>query len=115
MLRFLKRSILQRSIIAALIVFLMAPPLAADEWPHPGTRSQVSGKSFAELVTALNTAIKNNGMFAVTKASASAGAKRRGIDIAGNMPSACWPPASKPAWKRRSASTSPANQTAAPA
>ena len=85
MLRFLKRSILQRSIIAALIVFLMAPPLAADEWPHPGIRSQVSGKSFAELVTALNTAIKNNGMFAVTKASASAGAKRRGIDIAGNM------------------------------
>ena len=85
MLRFLKRSTLQRSIIAALSVFLMAPPLAADEWPHPGTRSQVSGKSFAELVTALNTAIKNNGMFAVTKASASAGAKRRGIDIAGNM------------------------------
>ncbi|MEC9454623.1 MAG: DUF302 domain-containing protein [Pseudomonadota bacterium] len=34
---------------------------------------------------ALNGAIKDNGMFAVSKASASAGAKRRGIDIAGNM------------------------------
>ena len=32
---------------------------------------------------ALNGAIKDNGMFAVSKASA--GAKRRGIDIAGNM------------------------------
>ena len=32
---------------------------------------------------ALNDAIKDNGMFAVSKASA--GAKRRGIDIAGNM------------------------------
>ena len=34
---------------------------------------------------ALNGAIKDNGMFTVSKASASAGAKRRGIDIAGNM------------------------------
>ena len=53
------------------------------EWPHPGTRSLPSEKSFAELVTALNGAIKDNGMIAVSKASA--GAKRRGIDIAGNM------------------------------
>ena len=55
------------------------------EWPHPGTRSLPSEKSFAELVTALNGAIKDNGMIAVSKASTSAGAKRRGIDIAGNM------------------------------
>ena len=53
------------------------------EWPHPGTRSLPSEKSFAELVTALNGAIKDNGMIAVSKASA--GAKRRGIDITGNM------------------------------
>ncbi|MFP6690269.1 MAG: DUF302 domain-containing protein [Alphaproteobacteria bacterium] len=69
----------------ALILLFLAPLPAAAEWPHPGTRALPSDKSFAELVKALNGAIKDNGMFAVTKASASAGAKRRGIDIAGNM------------------------------
>lgn len=69
----------------AVILLFLAPLPAAAEWPHPGTRSLPSEKSFAELVTALNGAIKDNGMIAVSKASASAGAKRRGIDIAGNM------------------------------
>ncbi len=69
----------------AIILLFLAPLPAAAEWPHPGTRSLSSEKSFAELVTALNGAIKENGMIAVSKASASAGAKRRGIDIAGNM------------------------------
>ena len=36
-------------------------------------------------MTSVNTAIKDNGMFALTQASASAGAKRRGIEIARNM------------------------------
>ena len=75
----------QRWAALAVILLFLAPPAAAAEWPHPGTRSLPSQKSFAELVTALNGAIKENGMFAVSKASASAGAKRRGIDIAGNM------------------------------
>ena len=65
----------------ALILLFLAPLPAAAEWPHPGTRVLPSDKSFAELVKALNGAIKDNGMFAVSKASA--GAKRRGI--AGNM------------------------------
>ena len=69
----------------ALILLFLAPLPAAAEWPHSGTRALPSDKSFAELVKALNGAIKDNGMFAVSKASASAGAKRRGIDIAGNM------------------------------
>jgi uncharacterized protein (DUF302 family) len=68
--------------LALPLLFLAALPVAAD-WPHPGTRSLASDKSFAGLVKALNGAIKDNGMFAVSKASA--GAKRRGIDIAGNM------------------------------
>ena len=67
----------------ALILLFLTPLPAAAEWPHPGTRALPSDKSFAELVKALNGAIKYNGMFAVSKASA--GAKRRGIDIAGNM------------------------------
>ena len=68
--------------LAPILLFLTPLPAAA-EWPHPGTRALPSDKSFAELVKALNGAIKDNGMFAVSKASA--GAKRRGIDIAGNM------------------------------
>ena len=68
--------------LALILLFLTQLPAAA-EWPHPGTRVLPSDKSFAELVKALNGAIKDNGMFAVSKASA--GAKRRGIDIAGNM------------------------------
>ena len=67
----------------ALILLFLTPLPAAAEWPHPGTRALPSDKSFAELVKALNDAIKDNGIFAVSKASA--GAKRRGIDIAGNM------------------------------
>ena len=69
----------------ALILLFLAPLPAAAELPHPGTRALPSDKSFAELVKALNGAIKDNGMFAVSKASASAGAKRRSIDIAGNI------------------------------
>jgi uncharacterized protein (DUF302 family) len=71
--------------LAVIVVFLAPAAAAAGEWPHPGTKSLASEKSFAQLVTALNAAIKDSGLFAVTKASASAGAKRRGIDIAGNM------------------------------
>jgi uncharacterized protein (DUF302 family) len=41
--------------------------------------------TFAALVKRLNTAIKKHKMFAVTRASASIGAKRRGITIPGNM------------------------------
>ena len=67
----------------ALILLFLTPLPAAAEWPHSGTRALPSDKSFAELVKALNGAIKDNGMFAVSKASA--GSKRRGIDIAGNM------------------------------
>ncbi len=77
--------ILQRwAVLAVMFIFLAAPATAA-EWPHPGTHSLANDKFFAQLVKALNGAIKENGMFAVTKASASAGAKRRGVDIAGNM------------------------------
>jgi len=67
----------------ALILLFLTPLPATSEWPHPDTRTLPSEKSFAELVKALHGAIKDNGMLAVSKASA--GAKRRGIDIACNM------------------------------
>ncbi len=75
------------AILAVMLTFLAAPVFSAGaaDWPHPGTESLASDKSFAQLVKATNAAIKKSGLFAVTKASASAGAKRRGIEIAGNM------------------------------
>jgi uncharacterized protein (DUF302 family) len=72
------------AVLAVLISFLALPAAAAD-WPHPGTESLPSGKSFGQLAEALDSAIKENGMAAVSKASASAGAKRRGIAIPGNL------------------------------
>ena len=62
--------------VAGLAVMLafhaaLAFGAGAADWPHPGTRSLASYKSFAQLVKATNAAIKKNGMFAVTKASAS--------------------------------------------
>jgi uncharacterized protein (DUF302 family) len=41
--------------------------------------------SFPELVKRLDAAIKTHKMFVVTRASASIGAKRRGVSIPGNM------------------------------
>jgi uncharacterized protein (DUF302 family) len=41
--------------------------------------------SFSELVKRLDAAIKAHKMFVVTRASASIGAKRRGVSISGNM------------------------------
>ena len=41
--------------------------------------------SFGELRNRLESAIEANGMFVVTAANASAGAKRRGVTIPGNL------------------------------
>ena len=42
-------------------------------------------KSFSELQNALEAAVKDNGMFVVTRACASCGAAKRDIEIPGNM------------------------------
>ncbi len=59
-----------------------APPASAAP---PGTTVIPTPHSFATLVKRLDTAIEKAGMFAVTRASASVGAERRGIAIPGNM------------------------------
>ncbi|MEC8776522.1 MAG: DUF302 domain-containing protein [Pseudomonadota bacterium] len=41
--------------------------------------------SFGELRNRLGSAIEANGMFVVTAANASAGAKRRGVTVPGNL------------------------------
>ncbi|MBG03615.1 MAG: hypothetical protein CMM59_06010 [Rhodospirillaceae bacterium] len=58
---------------------------AKSERPYPGTHVTATPFSFSELRGRLEAAIQANGMFIVTPASASAGAKRRGITIPGNL------------------------------
>ena len=59
----------------------------------PGAKAQQSIEtvsidtqiSYKDMVKKLNAAVKEEGMFVVTRASASSGAKNRGIQIKGNM------------------------------
>lgn len=50
-----------------------------------GFETVTTSKSFADLQTALEAAVKANGMVVVTRACASCGAAKRGVDIPGNM------------------------------
>jgi uncharacterized protein (DUF302 family) len=59
--------------------------MEASDFPYPGMRVVATPHGFGDLVKRLDAAIEANGMFAVTRASASVGAKRRGVDIPGNM------------------------------
>lgn len=58
---------------------------AANATPHPGTKVIATQFTFAQLRDRLESAIEKSGMYVVTSASASAGAKRRGVDIPGNL------------------------------
>lgn len=50
-----------------------------------GRETVTTSKSFAELQSALDNAVKAAGMFVVTRACASCGAAKRGVNIPGNM------------------------------
>ena len=52
---------------------------------YPGTRFVKTGFGFPELHRRLEAAVEKNKLFVVTRASASAGAKSRGIAIPGNL------------------------------
>ena len=58
---------------------------AWSERPHPSTHVTAAPFSFSRLRGPLEAVIQANGMLIVTAASASAGAKRRGIIIPGNL------------------------------
>ena len=66
-----------------IIVLLFTLPALAEGLP--GSTTLKSGKSFGQLVTSLDAAVKAEGFFVVTRASASHGASNRGITIPGNM------------------------------
>ena len=75
-----------RRFFLLLAMVLAIPGLAgADSLAgRDGWRVVPSGKSFDALNEDLNAAIKAEGMLLVTQASASAGAKGRGLSIPGN-------------------------------
>jgi len=71
-----------RPIVAVLISLALALPVAAGE---NRTTVIATGMTFKALVGRLDAAIRKHKMFAVTRASASLGASRRGLKIPGNM------------------------------
>ena len=68
-----------------LTAFAAGAPARALDFPDGGVNVTATSHPFGVLVERLDVAVKSNGMFVVTRASASAGAQRRGITIAGNM------------------------------
>ncbi len=80
-----------RSLVTlSLALWLAATPapgsaIDAAGSPSDAERGSETPHAFDALVKRLDAAIKANEMFAVTRASASAGASRRGIAIAGNL------------------------------
>lgn len=69
----------------AVILVAGAPSSAGESAALSGTQTIDTGLSFGALVKSLDAAVKANGMFVVTRASASGGAAKRGITIPGNM------------------------------
>ncbi len=78
-------SILLGGLIAAFAAGAPARALDAGDFPYGGANVMATPHPFGVLVERLNAAIKANGMFVVTRASASAGAQRLGITIPGHM------------------------------
>ncbi len=68
-----------------LAVFLGLGPVQADSnAPREGWQVRSTSLSYQELVDGLKAAVKEADMLLVTQASASAGAKGRGLTIPGN-------------------------------
>lgn len=69
---------------AGLVLLIGAAGAAAEEWPY-AVKIHATDKSFSELAKSVQEAVRANSMFVVTKASASAGAKARDVEIPGNL------------------------------
>ena len=83
-MRFIRYAILGSIMLMALAAAPLEA-LEAGDFPTPGYHVIDTAHGFGALVKRLNAAITGNGMFAVTRASASAGAAGRGLAIPGNM------------------------------
>lgn len=73
---------MRKTFILIASLFLCLPVLADG---LPGSVTLKSDKTFDGLVKALDAAVKAEGFFPVTRASASFGAANRGLAIPGNM------------------------------
>lgn len=71
-------------ILKLLAVFMLFAGSAQALEPREGWVVLHSGKSFEDLVKAVNTVVETSELRIVSQASASAGAKMQGIDIPGN-------------------------------
>ena len=75
-------------LLAAIVlatVWLNALPARADNgYPYPGTNVIATSHDFKTLWSRLEKAVGDNKMGMVGRASASLGASRRGVEIAGN-------------------------------
>ena len=71
--------------VALLAGVLSSPAFGANPAPYPGTHMMKTTLGFKALWDKLEAAVKANGMFVVTRASASGGAAGRGITIPGNL------------------------------
>jgi uncharacterized protein (DUF302 family) len=71
--------------LAATMLAGGAPAFAENATPYPGTEVHRTSFGFDALRQRFEAAVEKNGVFIVTRASASAGASRRGVKIPGNM------------------------------
>ncbi len=71
--------------LLSIAVGIAAPAAGASEMPYPGTQVIKTPFGFKSLHQRLEAAVEKNKVFVVTRASASAGAKGRGITIPGNL------------------------------
>lgn len=67
------------------VMALAGPAFPDKAIPYPGTEVRKTAIPFGDLRGRLEAAIEKHGMFVVTSASASAGAKARGLTIPGNL------------------------------
>ena len=72
-------------VVFAPAILGVAPVFAGNATPYPGTLVVKTPYTFGELRQRLESAVEKNKVYVVTRASASAGAKNRGIKIPGNL------------------------------
>lgn len=72
-------------VLSAIFILAVLGPLRAEGLSsHEGWEALPTTKTYQELVEDLKTAVKDEGMGVITQASASDGAKGRGLSIPGN-------------------------------
>ena len=75
----------RKAIFMVLALALMALPMVKMAFADGKLETVATSKSFADLRSALEAAVKANDMIVVTRACASCGASKRGLAIPGNM------------------------------